>query len=73
MARRSKEERIIEIDEKIAYYQTAIEKLEAKKHDILNPKKKLTKAEKMAIILDEASKSMSPEEMATKLGLQISE
>lgn len=70
--RRLPEERAAEIDKKIATHRETIKKLEQKKSDILNPKPRLTKAEKMKFILDKAKDSgLSVEEMAERLGVSF--
>ena len=56
-ARRTVEDRIAEIAAKIAA-------LEAKKQELLRPAK-------MKKIIEEASASMTPEEMAEKLGIKL--
>ena len=56
-ARRTVEDRIAEIDAKIAA-------LEAKKQELLRPAK-------MKKIIEEASANMTPEEMAEKLGVKL--
>lgn len=71
-ARRSPEERAAEIEKKIAAHQESIKKLEQKKACILNPKHRLTKAEKMKLILDKAKDSgLSVEEMAERLDVSF--
>lgn len=70
--RRSAEERIAEIDKKIAAHKANIAVLEEKKKAILNPKPRITKAAKMKAIIEGAKKSgMSPEEIAEKLGIEF--
>lgn len=70
--RRSPEERAAEIDKKIAAHQESIKKLEQKKSDILNPKPRLTKAEKMKLILDKAKDSgLTVDEIAERLGVSF--
>lgn len=56
-ARRTVEDKIAEIDAKIAT-------LEAKKQELLRPAK-------MKKIIEEASANMTPEEMAEKLGIKL--
>lgn len=71
-ARRSPEERVAEIEKKIAAHQESIKKLEQKKACILNPKPRLTKTDKMRLILDRAKDSgLSVEEMAERLGISF--
>lgn len=68
--RRSAEARVAEIDNKIAAHKEAIKKLEQRKTEILNPKHRLTKAQKVKIVIDKAKKSgMSVDEIAEKLGV----
>ena len=68
--RRSAEARVAEIDEKIAAHKDAIKKLEQRKNEILNPKPRLSKAQKVKIVIDKAKDSgMSVEEIAEKLGV----
>ena len=59
LVRRPAEERIAEIDKKIAGHKDAIQKLEAKKNAILNSKAKVA--------------GMSNEEIAQKLGISLDE
>ena len=68
--RRSAEARVAEIDEKIAAHKDAIKKLEQRKNEILNPKPRLSKSQKVKIVIDKAKDSgMSVEEIAEKLGI----
>ena len=68
--RRSAEARVAEIDEKIAAHKDAIKKLEQRKNEILNPKPRLSKAQKVKIVIDKAKDSgMSVDEIAEKLGV----
>ncbi len=68
--RRLAEERVPEIDSKIAAHKDAIKKLEEKKQAILNPKPRLSKAQKVKLVIDKAKNSgMSVEEIAEKLGV----
>ena len=70
--RRSVEERVAEIDEKINAHKDAIAKLEVKKNELLNPKPRLTKAQKMKLVLEKAgAQGLSPEQIAEKLGVSI--
>lgn len=63
--RKTVEERIATIDEKIAKKQKEIETLEAQKQRLLHPVTLKT-------VMDKAKKSgMTPEEIAEKLGLEI--
>lgn len=68
--RRSAEVRVAEIDEKIASHKDAIAKLEQRKNEILNPKPRLSKAQKVKVLIDKAKNSgMSVDEIAEKLGV----
>lgn len=70
LIRRPAEERIAEIDDKIAHHQECIEKLEKKKKAILNPKKRASKASRLKVLMDKAKKAgFTDEEIAEKLGL----
>lgn len=70
--RRSPEERAAEIDTKIAAHKDTIRKLEQKKAEILNPKPRLTKAEKIKLILDKAKGSgLTVDEIAERLGVSF--
>ena len=70
--RRSAEARVAEIDEKIAAHKDAIKKLEQRKNEILNPKPRLSKAQKVKVLIDKAKDSgMSVEEIAEKLGVKF--
>ncbi len=71
---RPTEERIIEIDEKIARHKDAIAKLETKKHEILNPKRRASKAASLKAIISKAKEAgMSNEEIAEKLGISLTD
>ena len=68
--RRSAEARVAEIDEKIAAHKDAIKKLEQRKNEILNPKPRLSKAQKVKIVIDKAKDSgLTVEQIAEKLGV----
>ena len=54
LVRRSAEERVSEIDEKIKSHKEAIQKLEAKKAAILNPKPRTSKAAKTKMLITKA-------------------
>lgn len=70
--RRPAEERIAEIDKKIDGHKNAIAKLEAKKHAILNPKPRASKAAGLKILISKAKEAgMSNEEIAEKLGISL--
>ena len=65
---RSKEERLAKIEQSIEFHKKAIEKLEQKKQNILNPK---TSSINMKTLLAQVKKSgMTIEEIAEKLGVQ---
>lgn len=69
--RRTQEEIVMDIDAKIQYHKDCIEKLQKKKDAVLNPKKHKSKAQRIKAIVDEAKKTMTPEEMAQKLGIDL--
>ena len=72
--RRPAEERIAEIDKKIAGHKEAIKKLEAKKHTILNPKPRASKAAGLkALISKDKEAGMTNEEIAEKLGISLND
>ena len=72
--RRPAEERIAEIDKKIAGHKEAIKKLEAKKHTILNPKPRASKAAGLKALLSKAKEAgMTNEEIAEKLGISLND
>lgn len=79
IVRRSAEERIAEIDAKIAGCKTAIAKqeekisvLEQKKQAILNPVPRISKAGQLKELMNKAKESgMTNEEIAEKLGIKI--
>ena len=68
------EERIAEIDKKIAGHKEAIKKLEAKKHTILNPKPRASKAAGLKALISKAKEAgMTNEEIAEKLGISLND
>lgn len=68
--RRTAEARVAEIDEKIAAHKDTIKKLEQRKNEILNPKPRLSKAQKVKIVIDKAKDSgLTVEQIAEKLGV----
>ncbi|MEG1723779.1 MAG: hypothetical protein RR313_00155 [Anaerovoracaceae bacterium] len=70
--RRSSAELAKEIDDKITALQVKIKALEDKKADILNPKVRLSKAEKTKLILAKAKEAgLSLDDIADKLGLSV--
>lgn len=72
--RRPAEERIAEIDKKIAGHKEAIKKLEAKKHTILNPKQRASKAAGLKALISKAKEAgMTNEEIAEKLGISLND
>ena len=79
IVRRSAEERVAEIDAKIATCKTTIAKqeekiaaLEVKKQVILNPVPRVSKAGQLKELLNKAKASgMTNEEIAEKLGITI--
>lgn len=72
--RRPAEERIAEIDKKIAGHKSAIAKLEAKKNTILNPKPRASKAAGLKALISKAKEAgMSNEEIAEKLGISLND
>ena len=72
--RRPAEERTAEIDKKIAGHKEAIKKLEAKKHTILNPKPRASKAAGLKALISKAKEAgMTNEEIAEKLGISLND
>lgn len=79
IVRRSAEERVAEIDSKIAICKATIAKqeekivaLEAKKQSILNPVPRVSKAGQLKELLNKVKESgMTNEEIAAKLGITI--
>lgn len=79
IVRRSAEERVVEIDAKIAALKATITKqeekitiLEAKKQAILNPVPRVSKAGQLKALINKAKESgMTTEEIAEKLGITI--
>lgn len=72
--RRPAEERIAEIDKKIAGHKEAIKKLETKKHTILNPKPRASKAAGLKALISKAKEAgMTNEEIAEKLGISLND
>lgn len=66
--KKTKEEIIIEIDQKIAYHQGCIKTLEDKKKKLLSPK---PDARKIARLIKESGLTL--EEIADRLGVRIDE
>lgn len=70
LVRRPAEERIAEIDKKIAGHEKAIKTLRSKKEAILNPKPRPSKSARMKAISTIAKETgMSEEEVIKKLGI----
>lgn len=70
--RRSTEERIAEIDAKIASHEKSIESLKAKKEAILNPKPRISKSTQIKNVISKAKESgMSIEEISERLGIEL--
>lgn len=73
LVRRSAEERVSEIDEKIKSHKEAIQKLEAKKAAILNPKSRTSKAAKTKMLITKAREAgLTDEEIDALLDKAIS-
>lgn len=71
---RPKEERIAIIDQSIEFHKKAIEKLEQKKQNILNPKSRTSTKTQMKTLLNKIQESgMTIEEIAEKLGVKTEE
>lgn len=68
---RSSEERIAEIEEKISKHKLQIKALEAKIEEIKHPKVRISKAKQLKAVMDAAKKTMTPEEIAEKLGIKL--
>lgn len=74
LVRRPVEERIAEIDKKIAGHKDAIQKLEAKKNTILNSKPCASKAAGLKALISKAKEAgMTNEEIAEKLGISLND
>lgn len=72
LVRRPAEERIAEIDKKIAAHKANIATLERKKEAILNPKPRQSKAAATKTLIAKAQESgMTIKEIAEKLGIKI--
>lgn len=72
LVRRPAEERVAEIDKKIAAHKDSIKKLEAKKNAILNPKPRASKAAGLKALISKAKEAgMTNEEIAEKLGISL--
>lgn len=68
---RTVEERISEIDRKISFHKSALQKLEEKKKSLLNPKPRNSYQSKMKSLMLKAKRSgMSLDEIAEKLGIE---
>jgi len=67
---RPKEERIAELDKKIAFHEEAIKKLQERKERILNPKPRVSEKAKIKTLLAQLQESgMTIEDITEKLGL----
>ncbi len=72
LIRRPPEERLAEIDKKIAFHQNSIKNLEAKKQTILHPKRRKSKAATMkALILKAKETGLTNKEIAERLGISL--
>lgn len=70
--RRSYEERIKEVEDKIAYHKDCISKLEKKKESIINPQSRASKAARFKLMMAKAKEAgMSDEEIAQRLGITL--
>lgn len=73
LVRRPAEERVAEIDAKINAHRETIQKLEQKKHDILNPKPRASKAAKTKLLIAKAKDAgLTDEELDALLEKAIS-
>lgn len=70
-ARRTVEERVEEIMNKISKKHTEIEVLEAKRQELIAPKPKKKALTMKAVIAKAKEDGMTPEEIAKKLGVKI--
>ena len=69
-ARRTKEDIVKEIDDKIEYHERCIVNLKQKKEDVLSPK--VSKAAQAKLLLEKAEeKGLDLEEVAKKLGITL--
>lgn len=68
---RTKDERVAELDQKIAYHKQCIKAIEQKKSAILNPKKKRTSKSLNAILTKAKAAGLTNEEIAEKLGISL--
>lgn len=72
LVRRSVEERVAEIDKKIAAHEESIKKLEERKQKILNPKPRASKAAGMKVLIAKAKEAgLTDEQIAEKLGITL--
>ena len=70
--RRTSDERIAEIDAKIASHKEAIQKLEAKKESILHPKARVSKAVQYKNLIKQLQKQgKSPQEIAAAFNITL--
>lgn len=69
---RTVDERVIEIDAKIAAHKSNIITLERRKKLLLTPKKSREKKPSMSVVIAEMKKAgLTPDEIVKKLGLKI--
>ena len=69
---RTQDERIAALDAKIKYHKDCIASIEAKKKEILEPKKRTRKITSTSGLMKKATeKGMTLEEMAKKLGIEL--
>lgn len=69
-AKKSKEDMLKEIDDKIEYHERCIVNLKQKKEDILNPK--VSKTAQAKLLLEKVEeKGLDLEEVAKKLGITL--
>ena len=72
LVRRSYEERIKEVEDKIAYHKDCISKLEKKKENIINPRSRASKAARFKLMMAKAKEAgMTDEEIAKRLGIAL--
>lgn len=71
---RSKEERVAELDKKIAYHKQCVTTLEAKKESVLNPKSRKRGSRSVNTIISKAKEAgLTNEQIAEKLGITFEE
>lgn len=69
--RRTTEQIVAEIDEKIAYHERCIETLKVKKADALTPKARKKRATAKNILDKAKENGLTMEEIAEKLGIEL--